>query len=192
MSDPRRNVMNRLLARILVNTSDSRGARLLARDLHLLNRDSDESDEFLDQNSDDLIRVNSLSDRTDSDDDERILELIDKPRCTKSEEQWIGELRRQPRKPHVMRHLVLDFLMRASMKDAAETFIKEAGIEVGEILESKINKLVNEISLLLDQNKILEIEEMLDSIDPQIKKGNVDLLLDLKVFHIRKLEFEDF
>lgn len=182
--------MNRIFARILVNSSSNRNDRLLTRELRLLGRDSDDSDSL--QHSEDRVQPTTFSEDSDSNEEDRDRLLSTKQRRIMLEGEWLGQLKRQPRRPHVMRHLVLDFLMRANMKDAAETFAREAGIQVGEILESKINKLVTQISGLLDQNKVGEIEQMLDSIDPEITRGNLELLISLKVFFIRKLGLKDF
>jgi hypothetical protein len=195
--NPNQTVMNRIFARLLLNSSENRNNLLLTRDLRLLNRDSDDdSDDYLNPNSEDLIRGGSYSENSDSDAEEHDHLLQQNERKIINENEWLKGLKHQPRKPIVMRHLVLDFLMRASMKDVAETFAKEAGIEVGEILESKINKFVNQISELLDENKIGEIEGILDSIDPEIRKGNFELIFDLKVWvmvlGLGEIVFEDF
>lgn len=190
MSSNRRTHFHRLFERILIHTRDGRGARLFAGDLRHLQQDSDSSDENFENNPNNSSE-NMFSNDSDSN-EENLLELDSKMRRQKDEEEWVTHLRRQPRKPHVMRHLVLDFLMRASLKDAAETFIAETGIEVEKVIVSKINKLVDEISALLDQNNIEEIKAILDSIDPEILKTNAELLFELKVFSIRKTKFESF
>lgn len=185
-------MLNRLFARILVNTSDGRRARFLTSDLRLLDRDSDFSDEPPEQ-APEAPNAQSLSDCSDSGEEggeQHLAGSEPRLRRQRGHQDWLSDLRRQPRRPHVMRRLVHDFLVRASLRDAAEAFAEEAGLEEGEAPETKVSRLVGRVSELLDRNQTAEVLRLLDGVSPQI--ASADLRFELKVFSIRKRDFANF
>lgn len=204
MSDNnRRNVINRLFTRILIrNTNSSDPDVRLSRNLFSFARRIREDNTGIVLSEDDIIDSNSFQGNSYDDNDDasvnsdelnsEVLHILKNRKKKISNQDWMNSLKHEENDINIKNNLVLDFLLRSGKKEAAKIFIKESGIELKNVIENKVHLLIDQISELLDQNKIKEIEELLISIDPDIVKYQVELFCFLRGFQIRKTLFKDF
>lgn len=114
---------------------------------------------------------------------------IRSPRKSVEFKSWIDNKELTPASPKCLQALVMNFLHMSGLKNAAEAFAEESGIQA---LHDTTGLTMQKIKSHLEVADVTEIKNILDSLDCDILGTDLQLSLDLKIFKLRMTRFEKY
>ena len=100
-------------------------------------------------------------------------------------ENWNKNLKEGCIDTAILDNLILNFLLKSGLKNAAAKFLNESGLSFDKKLENKINNLCEEISALLTEGKIEETVQRINQIDGSILLNKKELWLEILSYKLK-------